>query len=400
MGVYDRDYARAPGAGALGGWRPPTGHAGGMGPRRPWIRTVNAWLIILCAAVFVLDGFMSGPGGRGMSIIETGTYWVPADADNPDGPWRQITGTPFYGTSIRPETTRIDTTPVTKRIALLGANGRAVPRQVTGYPIYLKANNAQIGIAEATPASAIHKGMHFSTKRVVGGAELWRLITFQFVHADLYHLLFNMVALYFFGVLIENALGPKRYLAFYLICGMAGGLLYLLLNLAGYLWVEQAGLSPIPGLLFNSHGTPLIGASAGVFGVLIGGASLAPQARVLLFFVIPMRLKTLAWVLIAVSVYALILGWDNAGGEAAHLGGAIAGWGLIRHPDRLHRFFDWLGRFDPTSRQFRRGGARQPRSATPDEIDRILAKISREGLQSLTKAEKRALQKASEGDDT
>ena len=79
-------------------------------------------------------------------------------------------------------------------------------------------------MAEASPATPLMKGMHFSTKRVIGGAELWRLITFQFMHADMYHVLFNMMALYFFGSLIENVLGGKRYLAFYLICGVAGGL--------------------------------------------------------------------------------------------------------------------------------------------------------------------------------
>jgi hypothetical protein len=115
---------------------------------------------------------------------------------------------------------------------------------------------------------------------------------------------------------------------------------------------------------------------------------------VLLFFVLPMRLATVAWVLIAISIGSIIIGTANAGGEAAHLGGALAGFGLIRHPDRLHRFFDWLGRFDPTSRHFRKSVPRQEH-ASRDEVDRILAKISREGLGSLTKREKKILQQGS-----
>ena len=99
---------------------------------------------------------------------------------------------------------------------------------------------------------------------------MWRLIGFQFLHADMLHLMFNMIALYFFGPLIEGVLGGKRYLAFYLLCGIAGGLMYLLLNLAGYVWVDSLGFVEVPGLLFNAAGTPLIGASAGVFGVLVG----------------------------------------------------------------------------------------------------------------------------------
>jgi hypothetical protein len=132
-----------------------------------------------------------------------------------------------------------------------------------------------------------------------------------------------------------------------------------------------------------------------VFGVLVGGAFLAPNVKVLLFFVLPMRLATVAWVLIAISIGSIIIGTANAGGEAAHLGGALAGFGLIRHPNRLHRFFDWLGRFDPTSRHFRKSGPPKDRAPRDDEVDRILAKISREGLGSLTKREKKILQQGS-----
>jgi len=412
MGIHDRDYARVQGTGFR---QPPGGrYGGGMGPRRPWIRTVNAWLIILCVGVFFIDGFMGGGGtGKATGHIETGIHWRSITPSDATSPWVRITGTPFYGSSIRPEDTMLGEAIKQYRIPFRDNDGAIQVTWVQGLPIYVKGRDGRpekdhngqdrmIGVSEASEASPLMKAMHFSTKRVVGGAELWRLVSFQFLHADMYHLMFNMLALYFFGVLIENVLGGKRYLAFYLICGIAGGLLYLLLNLAGYLWVEKAGLSAIPGLLFNATGTPLIGASAGVFGVLIGGAFLAPQARVLVFFIIPMKLSTLAWLLIVVSIATIIFGWDNAGGEAAHLGGAAAGWALIRHPDRLHRFFDWLGRFDPTSRRFRSGPSRSAkvaRSTSPDEIDRILAKISREGLQSLTKAEKHKLQRASEGDD-
>jgi hypothetical protein len=112
-----------------------------------------------------------------------------------------------------------------------------------------------------------------------------------------------------------------------------------------------------------------------------------------------MRLATLAWVMVGVAVVSIFIGTANAGGEAAHLGGALAGWGFIRHPQRLHRFFDWLGRFDPTSRHFRTGRTAS-RPARDDDIDRILSKISRKGLHSLTAAEKKLLQEASRQEDS
>ena len=76
------------------------------------------------------------------------------------------------------------------------------------------------------------------------------------------HLLFNMVALFFFGPLVERFLGGKRYLAFYRV--RLWFLLYLFLNMAGWVWIDQLGWPPLGGLLFNATGVPLIGASAGV----------------------------------------------------------------------------------------------------------------------------------------
>ncbi|MDP7069877.1 MAG: rhomboid family intramembrane serine protease [Phycisphaerales bacterium] len=384
MGLADRDYLRETPRSAA------TFASGGMGTGQSWLRTVNAWLIIVCVAVFVLDGFLTQFAGP----IETGRYWV----EQPNQTWVEVEGTPFFGTQDRPADTHLGKQRTSLKVTLKDRKGLERQEVITGLPVYDGAGTL-LGIAEGHNASPIQRFLHFSTKKVVGGAELWRLIGFQFLHADLFHLMFNMIALYFFGPLIERVLGGKRYLAFYLLCGVAGGLLYLLLNLAGYVWVGSLGLPAIPGLLFNATGTPLIGASAGVFGVLVGGAFLAPNVMVLVFFVLPMRLATVAWVLIVISVVSIFFGAGNAGGEAAHLGGAIAGFGFIRHPDRLHRFFDWLGRFDPTSRRFRTGG--QPSSSPPrhDEIDRILAKISREGLQSLNAREKKVLQEASQRDD-
>jgi membrane associated rhomboid family serine protease len=89
-----------------------------------------------------------------------------------------------------------------------------------------------------------------------------QLVTFQFLHANTDHLIFNMLGLWFIGGMVESALGRRRYLAFYLVCGISGALMFLFLNLLG--WGFHLHL---PGLLFADPYTPLIGASAGVFGV-------------------------------------------------------------------------------------------------------------------------------------
>jgi membrane associated rhomboid family serine protease len=229
--------------------------------------------------------------------------------------------------------------------------------------------------------------LHFSTADGFLGMQFWRFFGFQFLHANLPHLLFNMIALYFFGGLVEHYLGGKRYLAFYLLCGLFGAVLYMLLNLGGLLIGKE-----VPGLLFNDIRSPLVGASAGVFGVLLAGAYLAPKVRVLVFFIIPMQLKTMAYVLVGIAVYTVLTSGENAGGEAAHLGGAAAGWYFIRNPRHLAGFFDFLGKADPTSEHF---AFRKSKQIQDNEVDRILDKVHREGLPSLSGKEKKTLHDAS-----
>jgi len=228
--------------------------------------------------------------------------------------------------------------------------------------------------------------LHMSTKHAIWGIQYWRFIGFQFLHADLQHLIFNMIGLYFFGPLVEQFLGGKRYLAFYLLCGIFGSILYLILNLAGYVVGHE-----IPFLLVNDPSSQLIGASAGVFGILLAGAFLAPNVKVLVFFILPMRLSTMAYLLVAFSIFTMFNNGSNAGGETAHLGGAVAGWYFIRNPHHLNGFFDFLGKADPTSKHF----AWREKGSSQADVDRILDKIHNKGLQSLSSKEKKILHDAS-----
>ena len=124
-----------------------------------------------------------------------------------------------------------------------------------------------------------------------------------------------------------------------------------------------------------------------------------PTATVFLFGVIPMQLRTLAYGLVGVAVLTVVMKGNNAGGEAAHLGGAIAGAWFIRRPHQLHGFFDFLGRADPTSRSNRVRKARIA-GAGPStaEIDRILDKVRERGIASLDARERATLRDASRRD--
>jgi len=362
MGIHDRDYIRRepPKPGSYG--------RGGLSGMKMW--SANTWIIILCCAVFAIDAMLPVQP-VGMEITKAHEDFAQLDED-----------ALVYG----------DAQPTVP-------HPRTNQPVVGERPIFINTAEGPIQVAaqRVIYMHPIEKWMHFSTKRGFLQIEFWRLIGFQFLHANLMHLLFNMIGLFFFGPMVERYLGSKRYVAFYLLCGICGALMYVLLNLGGIVAAMLFGSDvQIPGLLFNGPTTPLIGASAGVFGVLMAGAYLAPNTMVLLFFFLPMRLKTVAYGLVLLALFTLITGGTNAGGEAGHLGGAIAGFYFIRHPHHLHEFFDFLGYADPTSHHYKHKREARSSPGRPDQIDAILDKVNREGVQSLSPREKKILRKASE----
>jgi len=222
--------------------------------------------------------------------------------------------------------------------------------------------------------------------------EVWRLVTFQFLHSPntIWHLVMNMFGLWIFGPMVEQYLGAKKYLAFYLVSGLAGGLLFIILNVLG-------AYTPI-NILTDGFNTPLVGASAGVFGVIVACAHISPNTTVqLLFPPIPMKLKFFAYGYVGLALFQLLAGSNNAGGEAAHMGGAIAGFYFIRNSHHLLDFFDIFGDSRSKSKKSNPFKAPKPKRGVPstDEVDRILSKVATEGIGSLTDKEKQTLNKAS-----
>ncbi len=224
---------------------------------------------------------------------------------------------------------------------------------------------------------------HFSTTMLMPPRlEFWRIISFQFLHAGVMHVAMNMLGLYMFGRIVEEHLGTTRYLAYYIVCGACGGLMYFLLNAIGQ-FVPQ-----IPGVLNSNPATPLVGASAGVFGVMMACAYLEPETKVMAMPIpITMKMRTLVYVYLGISVFMLVARSSNAGGEAAHIGGAIAGYFFIR---RLHLLRDFFDVFSNSKKNRSRSSPLTvaESDAAAREIDRILKKVSDQGLHSLTDKER------------
>ena len=204
---------------------------------------------------------------------------------------------------------------------------------------------------------------------------VWNYITFQFLHGGPMHLIFNMIGLYFLGMVLEKAWGARTFVTFYFACGVFAGICHVLATFAG-------GDNP---------GIPLLGASGGVYGIVVACAILFPQIRlILLFFLVPIRFAAILF--LGVAVYYILQGGAGGGvAHAAHLGGAVMAavwvWGLPR----------LRGAAQEASLKRRQGAwdrKMKQRAAEQAEIDRILDKIKVSGLNSLTRREKDTLQQA------
>lgn len=239
---------------------------------------------------------------------------------------------------------------------------------------------------------------HFSVELGIHQFQIWRFLTFQFLHADGMHLFGNMIGVFMFGVFAEKWWGSRKFAVFYLMSGMAGALLYMLLFYVG--WFGKSPIS-VEGETIAASYIPLVGASAGIFAILVCTAIIAPNLRVLLFFVIPMSMRTLAIGALVFAAFMILTNGNNAGGEAGHMGGAILGFILMKKPHLLS-FLDSKGghkrRRQVKDAKVVREKKLRPRitiNMEDSEIDRILDKVSREGIQSLTSAEREALIHAS-----
>ncbi len=153
-------------------------------------------------------------------------------------------------------------------------------------------------------------------------------VTYQFMHSfsDPFHLLFNMFALWMFGTMVENVWGAKRFLTYYLTCGIGAGIvqnLAQMIYLYNYLglidWTELANQVP-----------PTVGASGAIYGILAAYGYLFPDSRIYIYFIIPLKAKYFVMILMAISLFSGIS--NNPGDNVAHfahLGGAVVGLIII-----------------------------------------------------------------------
>ena len=187
----------------------------------------------------------------------------------------------------------------------------------------------------------------------------WSLVTYFFVHHDFFHVLLNMLFLYWFGRIVQEYLNSKRVISLYVLGGLLGGLLYIMIYNAIPFYADRVG------------GSFMLGASAGVFAIVVGAAVFMPNFTVFLMFIGPVKIKYIAVFYIFMSFISSTGG--NAGGEIAHLGGAFTGWLYITQLNKGTDLGHWIIRFITICEEYIQAPA-QNQSDTPDKEQKAFAK--------------------------
>ena len=262
-------------------------------------------------------------------------------------------------------------------------------------------------------------GLHFF---LASDFHFYQFFTYMFLHGGFTHIFFNMFALWMFGSVIERVWGPKKFIFYYIVCGIGAGITqelvqygtYMVEGIAAYQYVNAGGVQMTTDAYINLWTT--IGASGAVYGILLAFGMIFPNERLFIIpFPFPIKAKWLVMGYIAIELFSAMSGPGDGVAHMAHLGGMLFGFLLIRywqkHPDssqgfgrsRGQEFFENLKRrYDQRQQQNSHMKAEHtdPRHETDeeynarkrkDQVDAILDKIRKSGYDSLTKEEKKKL---------
>ena len=268
-------------------------------------------------------------------------------------------------------------------------------------------------------------GLHFF---LASDFRIYQLFTYMFMHANIEHIFFNMFALWMFGCVVENVWGPKKFLFYYISCGVGAGIIQEIAQMVSFYMLAT---QQIPGVGFGDLATvaansqemlnqwTTVGASGAIYAILLAFGMIFPEERIFIFpLPVPIKAKWFVCGYAAIELFSALATTNDSVAHFAHLGGMLFGFLMIRYWQKnpngggygqssSHQFFDRLrsnwerrshrssDRFDDrnTPNDDRRSdweyNARK--KAEQDEIDRILDKIRRSGYDSLTAEEKRKL---------
>jgi membrane associated rhomboid family serine protease len=193
-----------------------------------------------------------------------------------------------------------------------------------------------IGLASDDAVRPLFLHLALSPQAIVDDWELWQLATYMFLHAGLFHLLFHMLALWMFGVELEQLWGTRFFTRYYFVTGVGAGVLMLVLSF-------------VPHFGDRLYEARTVGASGALFGLMLAYGLLFPHRRVYMYFLFAVPARYFVMIAGAISLYATVV--DQGGGVAhtAHLGGLVVGYAYLRmertqfHPiaELKYRYLRW-----------------------------------------------------------
>ena len=205
---------------------------------------------------------------------------------------------------------------------------------------------------------------------------VWQLVSYLFIHAGIWHLVFNMLMLWMFGTVLEQTWGSKKFLGYYFFTGIGAG---------------------ICSIVFAHNATyPIVGASGAIFGLLVAFAMMFPESVILLFFIFPMKMRYAAMVLAGINLLGALSNPGSGVAYIAHLGGGLFGYFYFKN-QAIQSILSTLSISNVLGAiKRKRENKRQNEVRDLDlRVDEILDKISKQGIDSLSKQEKRVLKQKS-----
>lgn len=261
-------------------------------------------------------------------------------------------------------------------------------------------------------------GLHFFP---ASDFHVYQFVTYMFMHADIMHLFFNMFALWMFGCVVENVWGPKKFILYYMVCGIGAGLIQELaqmgefymrvsaqnpsISLSGVFQVAEMGADALNG--WNT-----VGASGAVYAILLAFGMTFPEEKIFIFpLPVPIKAKWFVMIYVVIELLSVMSVSNSNVAHCAHLGGMLFGWMLIRYWRKsgpgggygyggnssfASKIRDgWKKYTAPKKDNRTKDNAdwdyNRRMKERQDEVDRILDKVRRSGYASLTEEEKRTL---------
>ncbi len=218
--------------------------------------------------------------------------------------------------------------------------------------------------------------------KVLKDLAVYQVFTYMFLHGGLFHILFNMLVLWMFGNTIEETWGLKRFLKYYFLCGIAGGIFTV--------------------MFMPNSSVPTIGASGAIYGLLVAYAVMFPNRVIYVMFIFPMKVKWAVIIFVGIAFMASFNAQDSNVGHLAHLGGAVIGFFYLKLDWRLKNLFHKLSplRFF-RKRQYRKNTKKMEKNRLKTEevmkrVDSILDKINDVGIENISEEDRRFLGSASD----